>query len=107
MEKLEVKNMTRSAKGTLDNPGKNVNAKSGLNRSILDKGWSAFCRMLEYKQDWQGGRCFLFLPSIPASDVQSVAACLRTTEKPKASLFANKRGSPCSHNSKPRIRKSI
>ena len=35
MEKLAVKNMTQSAKGTLDNPGKKVAQKSGLNRSIL------------------------------------------------------------------------
>jgi putative transposase len=35
-EKLQVKNMTRSAKGTTEAPGTNVAAKSGLNRAILD-----------------------------------------------------------------------
>jgi transposase len=38
-EKLNIKNMTRSAKGTVEQPGKNVAQKSGLNRSILAQGW--------------------------------------------------------------------
>ena len=38
-EKLNIKNMTRSAKGTLAEPGKNVAQKQGLNRSILAQGW--------------------------------------------------------------------
>ena len=46
--------MTKSAKGTLEKPGKSVKAKSGLNRSILKEGWYMFLRMLEYKYDWYG-----------------------------------------------------
>lgn len=42
LEDLKTKNMTRSAKGTLDQPGRNVRAKSGLNRAILAKGWHQF-----------------------------------------------------------------
>jgi putative transposase len=42
LEGLKTKNMTRSAKGTIDQPGRNVRAKSGLNRAILDKGWHQF-----------------------------------------------------------------
>lgn len=38
-EKLNIKNMTRSAKGTVEQTGKNVAQKSGLNRSILAQGW--------------------------------------------------------------------
>ncbi|MEU0671500.1 transposase [Streptomyces sp. NPDC006172] len=38
-EKLNIKNMTRSAKGTVEQPGRNVAQKSGLNRSILAQGW--------------------------------------------------------------------
>ncbi|WP_298403707.1 transposase, partial [Ferrimicrobium sp.] len=37
LEDLKVKNMTRSAKGTVESPGKNVAQKSGLNRSILEQ----------------------------------------------------------------------
>ena len=35
LEDLAIKNMTKSAKGTRASPGKNVKAKSGLNRVIL------------------------------------------------------------------------
>ncbi|WP_228011008.1 RNA-guided endonuclease InsQ/TnpB family protein [Nonomuraea phyllanthi] len=38
-EDLRVTNMTRSASGTVEAPGRNVAQKSGLNRSILDAGW--------------------------------------------------------------------
>ncbi|MDX3641848.1 transposase [Streptomyces sp. MB09-02B] len=38
-EKLNIKTMTRSAKGTVERPGRNVAQKSGLNRSILAQGW--------------------------------------------------------------------
>jgi putative transposase len=43
-EDLRIRNMTRSARGTLTKPGANVSAKSGLNRSILDAGWGCSCR---------------------------------------------------------------
>lgn len=55
IEDLKVRNMTKSAKGTLENKGSNVKAKSGLNRSILDQGWYEFRRQIEYKQQWLGG----------------------------------------------------
>lgn len=55
IEDLKISNMTRSSKGTIDNPGKKVAQKSGLNRSILDQGWGEFRRQLEYKQAWRGG----------------------------------------------------
>lgn len=55
VEDLKVRNMSRSAKGTAEDPGKNVKAKSGLNKSILDQGWSMFVNQLEYKLAWQQG----------------------------------------------------
>lgn len=55
IEDLAVGNMSRSAKGTAEEPGKNVRAKSGLNRSILDQGWYEFRRQLGYKLAWRGG----------------------------------------------------
>jgi len=55
VEKLKIKNMSKSAKGTIENPGKNIKAKSGLNRSILQQSWGKFFEMLEYKLKTNGG----------------------------------------------------
>lgn len=54
VEKLMVKNMSRSAKGTMEVPGKNVAQKRGLNRSIMEQGWSLFLGMCKYKASWYG-----------------------------------------------------
>ncbi len=48
-EDLQVKSMSKSAKGTMDKPGKNVKAKSGLNRVILNSSWGRFNRYFDYK----------------------------------------------------------
>ena len=62
MEGLKVKQMTKSAKGTLENPGTNVSAKRGLNRSILAMAWSLFAQMLKYKMEWYGGKLLFIDP---------------------------------------------
>ena len=49
VEDLQIGNMTRSARGTPDNPGRNVRAKAGLNRGILGSGWGLLVRRLEDK----------------------------------------------------------
>ena len=53
-ENLQITHMTRSARGTIGNPGRNVAAKSGLNRSILDAGWGVFLRVLAHKAESAG-----------------------------------------------------
>jgi len=55
IEDLQVRNMSRSAKGCTHAPGKNVRAKAGLNKAILDQGWAEFRRQLQYKLDCNGG----------------------------------------------------
>jgi len=56
VEDLKVSNMSASARGTKESPGKNVKQKSGLNRSILDQGWYGFFQMLSYKLEQRGGK---------------------------------------------------
>lgn len=55
LEDLKIKNMSKSAKGSIESPGTNIKAKSGLNKSILDQGWRIFCNLLNYKLSWLGG----------------------------------------------------
>lgn len=52
IEDLNVAGMTASARGTIDKPGRNVRAKAGLNRSILDVAPGELRRQLEYKTSW-------------------------------------------------------
>lgn len=49
VEDLNVRGMTRSARGTADAPGRNVRAKAGLNRGILAAGWGQLVTRLEQK----------------------------------------------------------
>lgn len=53
-EDLRVANMTRSARGTEEVPGRNVAQKAGLNRSILDAGWGVFLSILTAKAESAG-----------------------------------------------------
>jgi transposase len=49
VEALKIRNMTRSAKGTREEPGRRVRQKAGLNRSILAQGWGLLVARLEHK----------------------------------------------------------
>jgi len=49
VEDLQIGNMTRSARGTRGDPGRNVRQKAGLNRGILRSGWGLLVRRLEDK----------------------------------------------------------
>ena len=55
VEDLKVKNMTASAKGTVENPGKNVKQKSGLNRAILRTGFYSLRQAIEWQLLKVGG----------------------------------------------------
>ena len=72
IEDLQVRNMSRSSKGTIEQPGKKVSQKCGLNRVILDQGWGEFRRQLGYKAVWNGG----MLLAVPAHhSSQTCPAC--------------------------------
>jgi putative transposase len=49
VEDLNIAQMTRSARGTVAAPGRNVRQKAGLNRAILSKGWGQLTTRLEQK----------------------------------------------------------
>jgi len=71
-EDLRIANMTRSASGTIEQPGRNVAAKSGLNRSILDAGWGVFLRVLAYKAESAGRE---LIAVNPANTSRTCARC--------------------------------
>ncbi len=84
VERLKVKNMTASAKGTVEEPGVNVGAKSGLNKSILDQGWYEFKRQLNYKLHWRNGMLIEINPQYTSqrcSNCQYVDAKNRQTQE--------------------------
>lgn len=72
LEDLKIGNMTRSAAGTVEVPGKNVRQKAGLNRSILDKGWGMFATFLRYKLEERGGELIMVEPAYTS---QTCAVC--------------------------------
>lgn len=67
IEDLNVAGMTRSAKGTADKPGRNVRAKAGLNRGILNHSFGQFREFLEYKADWYGKQVVVIDRYYPSS----------------------------------------
>ena len=71
IEDLQVGNMSKSAKGSNGKPGKNVKAKAGLNRSIMDQGWYEFRRQLKYKLEWSGG----MLVAVPPHNTSRTCPC--------------------------------
>lgn len=62
IEDLKVRNMSKSAAGSTEKPGKNVRAKSSLNKAILDQGWFEFRRQLDYKLACNGGHLIAVPP---------------------------------------------
>ena len=71
IEDLQVRNMSASAAGTVEKPGTQVRAKSGLNKAILDQGWFEFRRQLEYKTAWNGGH----LIAVPPQNTRRTCPC--------------------------------
>ena len=76
IEDLQVRNMSKSASGSAGKPGRNVRAKSGLNKSILDQGWFEFRRQLDYKLAWNGGH---LIPVPPHNTSRTCPCCGRVS----------------------------
>ena len=83
LEDLNTKAMTKSAKGTVEKPGRNVKQKAGLNRAILASGWGQLERKLEYKA---GELRFVD----PAYTSQACSRCGHTAKsnRPSQAVFA-------------------
>jgi putative transposase len=78
LEDLRVAAMTATAAGTVEHPGRNVAAKAGLNRSILDVGWGQFTSILVAKAESAGRRVVLVHPASTSIDCHACGArCTR------------------------------
>ncbi len=83
VEDLKLKNMTRSARGTLADPGVNVRQKGGLNRAMLDASPGRLISMIAYKAESAGGKMIKVDPkntsrACSACDVIDVAQLSKT-----------------------------
>ena len=79
VEDLRIQNMTRSARGTREDPGCNVRQKAGLNRGMLASGWGLLVRRLEQKAP---GRVEKIKPHFTS---QRCSACGRVDPKSRES----------------------
>ena len=79
VEDLNIRNMTRSARGTAEQPGRNVRQKAGLNRGISRSGWGLLVRRLEDKAP---GRVEKVNPAFTS---QRCSACGRVDGKSRES----------------------
>lgn len=55
IENFKIRNLVKTAKGTVDTPGRNTKAKSALNQAILDQGWGLIRKRLMEKSAANGG----------------------------------------------------
>jgi IS605 OrfB family transposase len=80
LEQLRLAAMTAAAAGTVEDPGRNVAAKAGLNRSILDAGWTPFTSILVAKAESAGRRVVLVDPGRTSIDGH---ACGNSCDRPR------------------------
>ena len=82
VEDLKITNMTGSARGTPEAPGRNVRAKAKLNRSILEQAWGLIREQLVYKAAWAGRQLIEVNPRFTSEDC---SACGGRRSKPDGS----------------------
>ena len=86
IENSKIHNMTRSARGSVEEPGTRVKQKSGLNRSILSQGWYGIRAKLEYKCQWHG-RNFIAVPAKDTSRTCSKCGYTDPANRPSQAVF--------------------
>ena len=92
-ENTKIQNITRSAKGTLEEPGTNVAQKRGLNRSILTQNWGQLRQFTEYKATWANRK---FVPA-PAHNTSITCARCGVVDKRSRRTQARFQCVSCGH----------
>ena len=85
-EDLKTKNMTKSAKGTVEEPGTRVKQKSGLNRAILRTGFYGLREAVEWQLTKAGG-VLEKVPPAYTSCMCPVCGCCDKRNRPKQAVF--------------------
>lgn len=63
IEDLDIRQITRSARGTVDSPGEDVALSADLNRRVYEQTWGEIRRQLIYKAEWAGRKVVLVDPA--------------------------------------------
>ncbi|GAA4242141.1 RNA-guided endonuclease TnpB family protein [Actinomadura meridiana] len=85
-EDLRIANMTRSASGTVEEPGRNVAQKRGLNRSILDAGWGVFLTILAHKAESAGRELIVVNPAGTSRTCSHCGHCAKANRVTQAAF---------------------
>jgi len=83
LEDLRLRNMTRSAKGSIEEPGRNVAAKAGLNRALLDAGFGMIAQLIAEKAE-SAARSVIYVD--PKYTSQTCSACGHVSSKNRSGL---------------------
>ncbi|MFE9642807.1 RNA-guided endonuclease InsQ/TnpB family protein [Streptomyces sp. NPDC006365] len=89
VEALTITNMVKSARGTVEEPGRNVAQKAGLNRSIAAEAWGRTVTMLTYKTARHGGT-LVKVPAPGTSRRCSACGCTTTGSRESQAVFVCK-----------------
>lgn len=103
IESLKLQNMTRSAKGTTVEPGRNVRAKAGLNRSLLRQAHGEFRQILRYKTERSG----VALVEVPAAFTSQQCSCCGHTAPENRPSRARFRCVACGHEAHADVNASV
>jgi len=92
LEALKTRNMTASASGTVEQPGRNVRQKAGLNRAILNNAWAQFESLLSYKIEERGGELRRINPAYTSQRCSACGVVDRKNRESQASFHCGRCG---------------
>lgn len=93
LEDLSTRNMTASAKGTIERPGSRVAQKSGLNKAILDKGWYGLELAVDNAARYTGSKII----KVPAAYTSQTCSACRAVDAASRESQARFACTSCGH----------
>jgi putative transposase len=86
VEDLQLRSLTRSARGTVNAPGGYVARRARLNRALLGQGHTETVRQLGYKLGWRGGELIRVNPAF-TSQTCPHCGCVCAENRPTRERF--------------------